>query len=148
MPRFWLELPGGKIVIRSPEDLLDAMRTHASLESLGALADAARWDSEAGAVFARECVMWCLRQSAWRALEYGRGRMGNLTTGQIIFLVLASAPDGVTMDELCERVSSYAVETTGGLGFVLARLVRDGFVHASEGVFCVPGPRPCMWDAL
>ena len=149
MARFWLELPEGRIEIRQPEDLRDAIRTYGSLASVGALADLARWDSEAGAVFARKCVWWCLRGACRLALEHGRGQMGNLTVGQVIYLVLAGTPDGVEFGALMARIAPYVPhETVGGVGYVLARLVREGFVLASEGVFCVPGPRPPIWDVL
>lgn len=149
MARFWLELPDGRVDIRHPEDLRDALRQHASLDALGALADTARWDNEEGAIFARKCVWWCLRRSARGALEHGKGLMGNLTVGQVIYLVLAGSPDGVEFDALLARMAPYAPnETEGGVRYVLARLVSEGYVHASEGLFCVPGPKPPIWRAL
>lgn len=147
--RFWLELPEGRVDIRQPEDLRDVLCERVSLRSLGALADAARWDSEEGAIFARKCVWWCLRHHARVALEHGAGRMGNLTIGQVIYLVLAGTPDGVSFDALMARLAPYVpCETEGGVGYVLSRLVREGYVHACEGVFCVPGSRPPVWEAL
>jgi len=147
--RFWLELPEGRVDIRAPEDLRDAIRTYGSLHSVGALAELARWDSEAGAVFARKCVWWCLRGACRSALEHGRGQMGSLTIGQVIYLVLAGTSDGVEFGALLARMAPYAPnETEGGVRYVLARLVSEGYVHASEGLFCVPGPKPPIWRAL
>lgn len=148
MPRFWLDLPEGVRIIRRPEDLCHAMDACPSLHREGALAEAARWDSAAGREHGRQMILWLLRHYGRRVTE-NRRSMNSCTIGQMIYLVVVSAPDGLTHDELMARVGErFEGEALGAADFVLRRMVQRGYLLADAGLYLAPGPVPPSWSSL
>lgn len=149
MAKFWLELPSGRRDIRTPLDLQRALWECPELAAEGALADASRWDGPAGFELGSRAILACLRECGRRAGEFSPQALGSLTVGQVLYLVIVSAPDGLTEGELLARAAErLSGESLGGAVYVLRRLVAHGYVQAAGGRYCAPGPVAPSWAML
>ena len=149
MAKFWLELSEGRREIRTPLDMQRALWECPSLAAEGALAAACRWDCPAGLELGAKAIMDCLRECGRRAEEFSPLALGRLSTGQVLYLVIASAVDGLTEDQVLTRAAARLTgETMGGAAYVLRWMVERGYVQHTDGMYCAPGPVAPTWSQL
>lgn len=149
MGKFWLELAEGRREIRTWMDVQRALWECPSLAEDGALAAACRWDGPEGRELGARAVMTCLRECGRRAGEFSAQALQRLTVGQVLYLVIVSAPDGLTEGEVLARAAErLAGESVGAAVYVLRRLVSAGYVQATGGRYCAPGPVAPSWATL